>query len=255
VAHALAEVRAAAGFLTRLPVGGVHRDAVGAAAFGLVGTGIGLLAAVPLVLLGRPVPLVAAVLALAVIVVVTGAVHLDGLADTADALAAPWPEAAERARTDPRLGSGGVATITLALVLGIACLATLAAQDAVRAAMVVVVATTVSRSAAPVAALAWSRTGRATSENGCAGAWFVRLVGPPEIAAVLATSLLAVAAGTALAGPAIALGSVAGVATGAVVAAWVLMRRGQLDGDGYGAVIELVFVSMLAGIAVVGSLL
>ena len=62
---------------------------VGAGAFGVVGAGIGLLAAVPLVLLGQPVPLVAAVLTEAVIVLVTGAVHLDGLADTADALAAP----------------------------------------------------------------------------------------------------------------------------------------------------------------------
>ena len=255
MAEPLGDVRAAAGFLTRLPVGAVNRDAVGAGAFGLVGAGIGLLAAVPLVLLGRPVPLVAAVLALAVIVLVTGAVHIDGLADTADALAAPSPDAAERARNDPRLGSGGVATMTLALALGIACLATLAAQDPVLAAAAVVVAATVSRSAAPVAALAWSRTGRATtSESGGAGAWFVRLVGPPEIAAVLATSLVAVAAGTALAGPAIALGSVGGVATGAAIAAWVLLRRGQLDGDGYGAVIELVFVAMLSGIAVAGSL-
>ena len=253
MADAFAEVRAAAGFLTRLPVDGVG-DRVGAAAFGVVGAGIGLLAAVPLVLLGRPVPLVAAVLAIAVIVVVTGAVHVDGLADTADALAAPSPEAAERARTDPRLGSGGVATMTLALALGIACLASLAAQDAVLAAAAVVVAATVSRSAAPVAAFVWSRTGRATSESGGAGAWFVRLVGLPEIAAVLATSLVAVAVGTALAGPAIALGSVGGVATGAAIAAWVLLRRGQLDGDGYGAVIELVFVAILSGIAVAGSL-
>ena len=60
--------------------------------------------------------------------------------------------------------------------------------------------------------------------------------------------------GTALAGPAIALGSAWGVAAGAAIAAWVLLRRGQLDGDGYGAVIELVFVAMLSGIAVAGSL-
>ena len=255
MAEPLGDVRAAAGFLTRLPVGAVNRDAVGAGAFGVIGAGIGLLAAVPLVVLGRPVPLVAAVLAVAVIVLVTGAVHIDGLADTADALAASSPDAAERARNDPRLGSGGVATMTLALALGIACLATLAAQDPVLAATAVVVAATVSRSAAPVAALAWSKTGRATtSESGGAGAWFVRLVGPPEIAAVLATSLVALAAGTALAGPPIALGSIGGVATGAAIAAWVLLRRGQLDGDGYGAVIELVFVAMLSAIAVAGSL-
>ena len=70
----------------------------------------------------------------------------------------------------------------------------------------------------------------------------------------LATSLVAVAAATALAGPAIALGSAWGVAVGAAIAAWVLLRRGQLDGDGYGAVIELVFVALLSGIAVAGSL-
>ena len=254
MAHALAEVRAAAGFLTRLPVRGVS-DRVGAAAFGVVGAGIGLLAAVPLVLLGRPVPLVAAVLAVSVIVLVTGAIHIDGLADTADALAAPSADAAERARNDPRLGSGGVATLTLTLALGIACLATLATEDTVLAAAAVVVAATVSRSAAPVAALAWSRTGRATtSESSGAGAWFVRLVGPPEIALVVATSLVAVAAGTALAGPAVALGSVGGIAAGAAIATWVLLCRGQLDGDGYGALIELVFVAMLCGIAIAGSL-
>ena len=253
MAEPLGDVRAAAGFLTRLPVGAADRNAVGAGAFGLVGAGIGLLAAVPLVLLGGPVPLVAAVLAVAVIVLVTGAVHIDGLADTADALAAPSPDAAERARNDPGLGSGGVATMTLALALGIACLATLAAQDQVLAATALVVAATVSRSAAPVAALGWSKTGRATMTGG-AGAWFTRLVGAPEIAAVLATSLVAVAAGTALAGPQIALGSVGGVAAGAAIAAWVLLRRGQLDGDGYGAVIELVFVAMLSAIAVAGSL-
>jgi len=140
------------------------------------------------------------------------------------------------------------------VALGIACLATLTTQGTVFAAAALVVAATVSRSAAPVAALAWTRTGRAMSESGGAGAWFVRLVGPPEIAAVLATSLVAVVAGTALAGPAIALGSVGGVATGAAIAAWVLLRRGQLDGDGYGAVIELVFVAMLSGIAIAGSL-
>ena len=70
---------------------------------------------------------------------------------------------------------------------------------------------------------------------------------------MIATSLSAIVVATALAGPQIALGSVAGIAAGAAIAAWVLLRRGQLDGDGYGAVIELVFVATLSGIAVVGS--
>ena len=68
--QAFTEVRAAAGFLTRLPVGAVG-DRVGAGAFGLVGGGIGLVAAVPLAVLGGSVPLIAAVLAIAVVVIVT----------------------------------------------------------------------------------------------------------------------------------------------------------------------------------------
>jgi hypothetical protein len=65
---------------------------------------------------------------------------------------------------------------------------------------------------------------------------------------------VAVATGTALAGPAVALGAALGVATGTAIAGWVLLRRGQLDGDGYGAVVELVFVALLTGIAVAASL-
>jgi len=252
VSDAFAEVRAAAGFLTRLPVRGVG-DHAGAGAFGLVGAGIGLGAAVPLAILGGAVSLVAAVLATAVVVIVTGGVHLDGLADTADALAAPAPDVAERARTDPRLGSGGVAAIALDLALGVAALATLAARDPVLAAASVVVAAAVSRSAAPVAALAWTRASREGAPGG-AGAWFVERVGPPSIVAVLLTTLVVAVAATVLAGLAIAVGTAWGVAVGAVLALWVVSRRGQLDGDGYGAIVELTYLAVLTGVAIAGSL-
>jgi adenosylcobinamide-GDP ribazoletransferase len=251
VTEAIADLRAAAGFLTRLPVGAVG-DRVGAGAFGLVGAGIGLAAAVPVALLGGVVPLIAAVLAIAVIVIVTGGVHLDGLADTADALAAPSPDVAERARTDPRLGSGGVAAIALDVGLAVASLATLAARDAVLAAAAVVVAATVSRSAAPVAAVIWTRVGGEGPQG--AGSWFVERVGPASCMAVLVTTLVVVAAASAVAGLAIAVGTVWGAAAGAALAVWVVARRGQLDGDGHGAVIELTFLAVLTGIAVAGSL-
>lgn len=251
MAEALAEVRAAAGFLTRLPVGPVG-DRAGAGAFGLVGAGVGLAGAVPLAVLGGPLPLVAAVLSLALVVVLTGGVHLDGLADTSDALAAPSEDLAERARTDPRLGSGGVAAITLDLALAGACLATLAARDALLAAAALVVAVSVSRSAAPFAAFVRSRAGGGEAPG--AGAWFVRRVGAQSIAAVLVTGLVVAAPATALAGPGVALGTAWGVLAGAALATWVVMRRGQLDGDGYGAIVELTFLSVLTGIAVAGSL-
>ena len=251
MAEALAEVRAAAGFLTRLPVGAVG-DRAGAGAFGLVGAAIGVAGAVPLAVVGGRVPLVAAVLAVAIVVVVTGGVHLDGLADTADALAAPSPDVAERARTDPRLGAGGVSAIALDLALAVACLATLVARDAGLAAGALVVGATISRSAAPLAAFVRTRAGG--SEAPGAGAWFVRRVGPASIAAVLVTTAVVAAAATLLAGPAIILGAAWGALAGAALAAWIVMRRGQLDGDGYGAIVELVFLSVLTGVTVAGAL-
>lgn len=251
MAEALAEVRAAAGFLTRLPVGEVG-DRAGAAAFGLVGAGLGLAGAVPLAVLGGPLPLVAAVLSLALIVVLTGGVHLDGLADTADALAAPTPDVAERARRDPRMGSGGVAAVTLDLALAGACLATLAARDGLLAGAALVVAVTVSRSAAPFAAFVQARTGG--GEVPGAGAWFARRVGTRSIVAVLVTGLVVAALAMVVAGPGVALGTAWGVVAGAALGAWIVMRRGQLDGDGYGAIVELTLLSVLTGIAVAGSL-
>ena len=251
MAEAFAEVRAAAGFLTRLPVGAVG-DRAGAGAFGLIGAGIGLAGAVPLAALGGTVPLVAAVLALAIVVVVTGGVHLDGLADTADALAAPTPDLAERARTDPRLGAGGVSAIALDLALAVACLATLVARDVVLAAAALVVAATMSRSAAPLAASIRARSGGGEAPG--AGAWFVRRVGPVSIAAVVVTTIVVVGVATVVAGPAIALGAAWGALAAVALAAWVVIRRGQLDGDGYGGIVELSFLSVLTGVAVAGAL-
>ena len=53
---------------------------------------------------GHPGP--AAISALAIVAILSGGLHLDGLADTSDALAAP-AGAADRARTDPRAGIFG----------------------------------------------------------------------------------------------------------------------------------------------------
>jgi hypothetical protein len=45
---------------------------------------------------------------------------------------------------------------------------------------------------------------------------------------------------------------VAGAAAAIVGATVVVARRGRLDGDGYGAIVEITFVAILAGIAVFG---
>lgn len=123
---------AAIGFLTRLPVpvrvfDDADAQARSLAWYPLVGLLIGaLLAALAWMLRDVP-PLLAAALLLVAWVTLTGALHLDGLADSADA----WVGGlGDRARTleimkDPRSGPAGVVAVALLLLLKFAALASL----------------------------------------------------------------------------------------------------------------------------------
>jgi adenosylcobinamide-GDP ribazoletransferase len=128
----LTEIRLAAGFLTILPV--LPRAAVApeilAASFGwfpLVGFVLGaLLAAGNLVLTPLFGDALAAVLLVLTLTVLTGAVHVDALADTADALSA----GSDRRRAleimrDSRIGSFGAAAIFFFLAFEIVALMTM----------------------------------------------------------------------------------------------------------------------------------
>jgi adenosylcobinamide-GDP ribazoletransferase len=245
----LAEVRAAVSFLTRLPVRreAADIDRTGVAAFALVGAAMGMVGAVPLVVLGPRLPLPAAVLALLVMLVVSGGLHLDGLADTADALTAPTHESAEQARKDPRAGVAGVAAIVLDLLLGWSLLAAITAADPQLAGAALVLAGTASRAAAPIAA--WAERRRKIKHNGLGG-WFTTRVGPGGVVAAVATTAIVTALAAVVGGVgAVFTGAAAGLAVAAVASAAVIFRRGQLDGDGYGAIVEITFVAILAGIA------
>src|SRR5215213_10242622 len=109
-----ASVRAAAGavsFLTRVPVGRVvdvqAADVARAAVlFPLVGAGVGALAGLAAAGLEHQLPaVVAASVAVAVAAILTGAMHLDALADTADALGAAGRDEALTIMRDSRIGS------------------------------------------------------------------------------------------------------------------------------------------------------
>ena len=248
---ALAETRAAVSFLTRLPNRrpAAELDGTGAAAFGLVGAAIGLAAATPIVILAPRLPLPAAVIALLAIVVTSGGLHLDGLGDTADALAARTPDAAERARKDPRAGAAGVTAIVLDLLLGTALLAAIAAVDPGVAAAALIVAASMSRAAATVAAWAARRT--RSDRGGGLGAWFARRVRWFDVAVAIGTAVAVTVAATIASGgaPAIGLGTVVGLAIAALGGLALVWRRGRLDGDGYGAIVEITFLAILLGIA------
>lgn len=121
-------LRSAIGFLTVVPIGGAAAapaSQLGRAYFPLVGAAVGLAAGgVYLVAAAVIAPLVAAVAAMAAAAVLTGGLHLDGLADTADGLlGGSTPERRLEIMRDPRVGSFGVTALILVLVADVALLA------------------------------------------------------------------------------------------------------------------------------------
>ena len=127
-------------FLTRLPAGRApaHAGATDLARtvpwFPVAGALVGVLTAAGYAAGLRLVPpVLAASLAVAGQVLVTGALHEDGLADVADA-AGGW-SAPERSRIldDPRHGTFGVSALVLAILVRVTALATLGAAAALGA--------------------------------------------------------------------------------------------------------------------------
>ena len=252
----VAELRAAAAILTRLPVAGRLGEAApagaGAAAFPVVGLAIGLLAAVPLLVLGAAEPVLAAIAALAIVAIVTGGLHLDGLADTTDALMAPDPVRAEAARRDPRIGTGGVVALVLVLGAEVAALASLlASAGPVVAAASLVAAMTAARVVPVLIAAAERRTGGLVDDDGF-GAWFALRVGTVDVGLAVIVALVVAAATSALAGsPMPGLAAVVGAILAVGVGLAVRHARGRLDGDGLGAATEFGVVLILA-VATIG---
>lgn len=245
-------VRGAIGLLTRLPVGTVGTDRPGAAAFALVGAVVGAVGALPLVLLGGLAgePVLAAIAAIATVAIVTGALHLDGLADTCDALLARDPAAAERARTDPNLGAGGAIGLVLAIAAEIAALASIVGADGVVVAgSAFVVVTAVSR-VVPVVAVR-TLPARATSRG--LGVWFGASVSRADAIVAAATAIVVLAVAVAIGGTGwtLPVAALIELATGLAAAAAIVHVRGGLDGDGMGAAIEISIVAGLVATAIV----
>lgn len=234
-------VIAAISLLTRIPVR-TDGTRAGAWAFGIVGAVLGLAAAAPMLILA---PLPGAVLALAVLAIASGALHLDGLADTADAFAAPNPEAAERARHDPRVGAAGVVAIVLVLAVDGAALAQVAGFSAVVAGAALVAAASASRAVATAVPFV---AGQARPGF---GQWFADRTRPFEAAfAIAASVLVAGVAGLITQSVTAAVAGVAALMGGGLAAVILGRLRGGLDGDACGAVIELALAAGLIAASV-----
>ena len=210
-----------------------------ALAYPVIGLLIGLLLAGLQQLVGHADPLLQAALLTMVWALITGGLHLDGLADSADA----WVGGhGDRERTlaimkDPRSGPAAVSTLVLILLLKFVSLAVLVKAGAWPA---LLLAPVLGRSVLVALLLStpYVRPG------GMGSAISAHL---PRAAAVLA--LLLVAAGGLLAGKAGAQALAVAVAAGLALR-WIMMRRlGGMTGDTLGAAVELTEVAVLVSLA------
>lgn len=240
------DLRAATTFLTRLRVGGdvgsSEDIARGVPWFPVVGAVVGVLVAGVYVAAGEVLPsLVASAVAVGAGVVVTGAFHEDGLADTADAFGgARGREETLRILKDPRLGTFGVAALGLDILIRIGAVAALEGTDAL---LIVPAAHALSRAGA-VALLA----GPVATEAGL-GASYASAVDTAKIVAAMAAGLAigAVALGAAVAPSAVGLSLVV-----FLVARMARTRLGGVTGDVMGCAQQLgEIVVLLVGVAVV----
>ena len=232
-------IRAAVSFLTVLPVANADGGAgtrLGRAYFPAIGALVGLVAGSVLVLVEAiSTPLLGAAAAVATLCLLTGAIHLDGLADSADGIFGRG-DAARRLEVmrDPRLGSYGVTAVVAALLLQTAALAAMAPG---RALVALVMAGAMSRLAAALV-IAWLPYVRSTGLGTAASTSSGRGI---DLAAGLATVLL-----VALLDWRRALVALALVAVAVVLVAGLARRRlGGVTGDVCGASAELSQLAVL----------
>lgn len=227
---------AAVAFLTRVPVGrltalGPADVARGAVLFPVVGAGIGALAGgVAVGLDSRLTLLLAAALAVAVEALVTGAIHLDALADTADGLGAPTRERALEVMREPTIGSFGATALGLDLLVKTAALAAL--LDGPDPVLAAVAAFALGR-AAPLA-LSWALPYARAS--GGLGAGLAGAARAPWLATGILLGIGIAVAALGLRGLWLAAGGAAAVFLVGLVAR---RRFGGVTGDVLGAAVEL----------------
>ncbi len=196
--------------------------------------------------------LLGAVLAIALLGLLTGGLHLDGLADTVDGLASRRPrdqalEIMRRGDTGPL----GVAALVFAVLLQVTALAALAAASERLAVAGLLLGAVTARTAVVVA------TGPAfpAARPGGFGALVAGRTAPRDcLLAAFALLVAAATAGLLLGGTALAVrlpaAATAGLLTGLAVARGARSRLGGLTGDVFGAIVEISMAATLVAVVV-----
>ncbi len=228
------------GFLTRLPMPRVDGEAGDFAAaircYPVVGLAIGLLVAAAGWLGALVDPWIGACAALLTWIAVTGALHLDGLADLADGLGAAHGDRTRllAVMADPHIGSFGVIAIAGQMLAKLVLLHAIGMSGG----LILV------PFAARMGPLIWAKLLPPLRPGGL-GAAVAGAVRPRDL---LGWGLVLVLAGVAVpalvAFPLLVLG----------VAAWLRRTLGGVTGDAHGAGIEIVETGLLIALAVAGAL-
>lgn len=225
------ELRSAVAFLTVLPA--AHRDgspgrALGRAFFPAAGLLLGLLAWIAFLPVSAIAgPQLGGVAAVAVLAVLSGGLHLDGLADSADGLlAGGGRERRLEIMRDPRAGTYGVVAVVLVLLGDVAALSRLDARTALFA---LLAAGTLGRLAMLAVVLALPYARQSGLGNAVAGG---RVLRDAAVAAAVSTLPMLLDWRHGLLAASLAAGAALGIA---------VLARGRIGGatgDVYGAVVE-----------------
>ena len=229
-------------FLTRLP-GGAHpgNDAdLGSSVgwFPAVGAVVGVLSGTVYWTLHGPLgPPLAAVLAVAAGVCVTGGLHEDGLADTADALGGSSRSRRLEIMKDSRVGAFGVLALVLSTLVRVYSVSSLAPVDGL-------VALVVAHMLGRTAAVAVMGAAPAAGESGLGHSYTTHLPRVWTTAAVVVSSVAAASLGPP---GAVALAAAAIGAAAVSLMAW--RAFGGTTGDVLGAVEQLGEMAVLVSAA------
>ncbi len=232
----------AARYLTIVPIPGAMPSDVGpgaaAAWFPVVGLAIGAL----LVVIDRLTsavwtPLLAATLTVTVWKLITGGLHLDGLADCLDGLMGR--DAAHRLAImrDSRIGAFGAIGLVLLLLLVVAALSGIDASTRWRA---LIVAPVVGRAMPPVIGRVFSSV---ASGQGAGFRAELHAVAP------FVTAGMALAVALAFLGGRGALACLVGAGVAVAFGAFMSRRLGGVSGDVHGAAVELTELAVLLTVA------
>jgi adenosylcobinamide-GDP ribazoletransferase len=225
---ALSELRAAASFLTALGRSGAEPSAATMTYFPLVGAALGALVGLNWRVASRWFPpLLSAAIAAGADSALTGAMHLDGLADTADGLLAHVPSRGRlEIMSEPQIGSFAALAVSLATVTRVAALSALEPSPALLSAIYCS-----SRSVMVVA----SRSLPYARGEGAVTPFLSGKQLDQAFLAALAGAGGALALATAVAGRRGAAAVVAGWGAGALVLESARRRLGGFTGDVLGA--------------------